>query len=412
MRAAVAVVTKRMIITLLPKSLKAIRSSVLLFTALVPLNSFAAILPEDRLDVLYHSYVGGGANISGPSILVRKSIGNSFSVSGNLYLDLVTSATIDVVSTGASEYNEERTEYSVGVDYLRDKTIMSLSYSNSSENDYEAETFAFGISQDFFGDLTNISVGITFGRDEVYQNVGSDDDPELDFQGNATHRRFNLGISQIITKNLLIGTTFESVIDEGELENPYRVNRFLATVNSTQDQPEVYPNTRNSDAFALRGIYFLPYRASVRGEYRIFSDSWGIEADTFELRYVHPLSEYGLTLEGKFRAYEQTQANFYSDLFFTPNIEDRPGEFIEFRARDKEMSEFTTTTIGFGITYDLGGDYFSFIERSSLNFYLDHIQFDYANFRDRTPNANTVLGNEPLYNFNANVIRFFYSAWF
>ena len=382
------------------------------------INSFGAVLPEDRVDVLFHSYDGGGATINGPSVLVRKGFGNSFSASANMYLDLVTSATIDVVASGASEYNEERTEYSLGLDYLRDKTIMSLSYTNSSENDYEAETYGFGISQDFFGDLTNISLGITFGRDEVGINQVTNGVSNVTFFDTATHRRFSLGVSQILTKNFLVAASFESVIDEGFLNNPYRQTRAVATANTTVSQPEYYPRTHNSDAFAIRGLYYLPYRASIRAEFRTFSDSWDIRAKSGELRYVHPLEEWGLTFEGKLRGYSQTQAEFYQDLFSNPNVclrncSDFPSEWVEFRARDKEMGEFSTSTIGFGVTYDLKPGTIPFFERSSLNFYLDHIQFDYADFHDASQTSSTVpAGTEPLYNFNANVIRLFFSAWY
>lgn len=385
------------------------------FTCIViPANTYAAVLPEDRVDVMYHAYDGGGATISGPSILVRKSIGNSVSVWGNYYIDMVTSATIDVLASGASEYEEERTEYSVGADYLHDKTLMSFSYTSSSENDYEAETYGFGISQDFFGDLTNISLGITFGHDTVRQNidVAAGDEP---FEDEADHRRFSLGISQILTKNLLLAMSFETVVDEGYLNNPYRQIRSVEGVGATSEvvQPEFYPRTHNSDAFAIRALYYLPYRASVRTEYRIFSDSWDIQANSAELRYVHPLEKLGLTLEGKFRVYDQTQADFYNDLFTFPNREsDITGEFIQFRARDKEMSEFNTTTIGFGVAYEMGPGIIPFADRSSVNLYWDHIQFEYANFRNRLETVNTGIGIEPLYSFNANVVRVFFSMWY
>ena len=34
----------------------------------------ASVLPEDRLDVLYHQYEGGGMKINGPSVLVLSLI--------------------------------------------------------------------------------------------------------------------------------------------------------------------------------------------------------------------------------------------------------------------------------------------------------------------------------------------------
>ena len=73
----------------------------------------AGVLPEDRADVLLHSYDGGGVTIQGPSLLVRKQFAQKFSVSANHYVDKVSSASIDVVTT-ASPYEEERTQHSVG----------------------------------------------------------------------------------------------------------------------------------------------------------------------------------------------------------------------------------------------------------------------------------------------------------
>jgi len=118
----------------------------------------AAVLPEDRADALYHSYDGGGVEISGPSILVRKSIGDSFSASINTYTDNVTSASIDVL-VSASEYTEKRDENSIGFDYLNNKTTMSFNITNSEESDFDAETVSLSFSQDMFGDLTTVSLG-------------------------------------------------------------------------------------------------------------------------------------------------------------------------------------------------------------------------------------------------------------
>lgn len=378
----------------------------------------SAVLPEDRADILYHSYEGGGATINGPSVLVRKGIKDTVSVYANYYVDMVTSATIDVEVQGASEYTEERTEYSVGFDYLFDKTIMSLGFTNSSENDYEADTIGFGISQDFFGDLTNISLGFSYGSNEVSKMERNTTTGVLEpiYVGDSDHRRYKLGISQILTKDLLIALNFESVIDSGVLNNPYRQVRALdqdTSFSTAVFQPENYPETRNSDAFAIRGLYYLPYRASVGLEFRSFSDSWGIQAKSYELKYVHPIESLGLIVEGKIRTYNQTQADFYNDLF--PYKEPDTNNLIEFRARDKEMGTFDTSTFGLGVTYEFPRGLIPYFEKASANLYWDHIQFDYENFRDARPSSDPIpppLGQEPLYTFNANVVRLFFSFWY
>ena len=90
-----------------------------------------------------------GLKFTGPSILIRKSIKDTVSISANYYVDNVSSASIDVVTT-ASAYTERRVEKSVGIDYLRDKSIISMGYTQSDENDFNAKSAHIGISPRFF----------------------------------------------------------------------------------------------------------------------------------------------------------------------------------------------------------------------------------------------------------------------
>ena len=55
-------------------------------------SAVAGVLPEERSDVLYHLYEGGGVRIDGPSVLVRKQVGSSVSFVANYYVDMISSA--------------------------------------------------------------------------------------------------------------------------------------------------------------------------------------------------------------------------------------------------------------------------------------------------------------------------------
>lgn len=358
---------------------------------------YAAVLPEDRADVLFHSYDGGGAEISGPSLLVRKKFGEHVSTTFNHYIDNVSSASIDVVTT-ASPYTEKREENSLSLDYLNEKTLMSLGYTQSDESDFEASTFSMNISQDFFGDLTTLSMGYAQGDNIVRNNT----DPG--FVKDVITRNYRVSLSQVITKSFLMAFAMETMSDEGYLNNPYRSVRFLdnSVTRGYTYQSEVYPNTRTSNAFAIRGRYFLPHRAALHGGYRYFTDTWGINAITYELGYTLPYNEDWI-LELNYRYYDQTKADFYSDLF------QKADEFI-FLARDKEMSTFTTQTFGLGASYEFKRNGTGLLKRGSLNLNYDFIMFDYADFRDVSVSA--LPGEEPLYDFNAGVIRAFVSIWF
>ncbi len=371
--------------------------SLILLSELVGLAAQAAVLPEDRSDMLYHRFDGGGVVIDGPSILVRKSIKDTVSVSVNYYVDNVSSASIDVVTT-ASAYTEQRIESSMSVEYLRDKTVLSVNYGQSDENDYSARTAGFNFTQDFFGDLTTISAGYSQGWDVV----GKRD--EEDFARDANRKQYRFGLSQIITKNSLMGFSWETITDEGFLNNPYRSVRYLdsSTAVGYSFQSEFYPETRTSDAFAIRAMYYLPYRAAIKAEARIFSDTWGIEAKNMELGYTHPYGEHWI-FDLKFRHYEQTKADFYSDLFSRIDAQN-------FLARDKEMSTFSNDSVGIAVSYDRELNDWGPFDRFSINLALDFIEFDFEDFRDIREQSTP--GLEPLYSFDATVTRVFFSVWY
>ncbi len=359
----------------------------------------AAVLPEDRSDIMYHGYDGGGLEVDGPSVLVRKGFKDKVSVWGNYYVDTITSASIDVVAT-ASQYTEERKEKSLGVDYLRGKTFMGMSYTNSEESDYSAHSARFGISQDFFGDLTTLGISYARGWDTVRRNGDNNFEEETDRQ------TYRVDLSQIVTKNLIVSMNYEGVTDEGFLNNPYRQVRYLDS-NEARGygyEPEIYPRTRTSSAAAIRGMYYLPYRAALKLEYRAYTDTWGIDAWNTEIAYTHPLEEMGLVVELKYRFYDQTAADFYSDLFPRSNAQN-------FMARDKELASFQTHTLGGGISYEFNAGWLPGFKRGSVNLFVDYIDFKYDDFRDVTA-TGAAPGSEPLYEFDSIVTRFFISLFY
>jgi hypothetical protein len=358
----------------------------------------AGVLPEDRVDVLMHRYDGGGVTIEGPSVLVRKQFAQKFSASANYYVDKVNSASIDVITT-ASPYREERTQKSIGLDYLHDRWTMNVGFVNSKENDYTADTMSFGVSQDVFGDLTTISLGYSLGNDLVGRRG------DAAFKDKVKRQDYRLGVSQILTKNLLLGLSYETITDEGFLNNPYRQVRYLDPSNARgySYEHELYPRTKTSDAAAVRLRYYLPWRAAIAGEYRKYSDTWDVAGDTFELGYTHPIDP-GWVIEGKLRFYTQGHADFYSDLFPRANYQN-------FIARDKELSAFKSNAVRLAATYDIVRGGWKFIDKGTLNIAYDYIKFDYEDFRDLRV-VGVTPGGEPLYSFDANVLQIFVSFWF
>lgn len=359
-------------------------------------GAFASVLPEDRTDFLYHRYEGGGVVIDGPSVLVRKSVGKSLSLSANYYVDMVSSASIDVVTT-ASPYTEERTQYSVGADYLRGNTTMSLGYTNSTESDFDANTYHLGVSQDMFGQLTTLTLSYSYGDDTVRR---SDDDA---FFRDNTRQAYGIGLTQILTRNLIAALNIETITDEGFLNNPYRSVRYLDPGSPVgySYEPELYPNTRTTNAVGIRAKYYLPYRAALEVQYRYFIDTWDIESHTGSIAYTHPWKDFVFT--AKYRHHQQTGAHFFRDVFSR-------SQATNFRGRDKELSPLSSQTIKLSAAYQFLDDGWGFVDKGSVNLTYDHLMVDYDEFRDASTGA--ALGSEPLYHLDANVIQLFVSFWY
>lgn len=369
-------------------------SSVLLLTLAQPAT--AGVLPDDRTDVLYHLYDGGGVTIDGPSLLMRKQVGKNVSVVGNYYVDMVSSASIDVVTT-ASPYTEERKQYSVGMDYLHRNTTMSVGYTSSVESDFDATTYNFAVSQDMFGDLTTLTLSYALGDDVV----GRSDDES--FTRDNARQHYGIGVTQILTRNLITTLDLETITDEGFLNNPYRSVRYVDPDSPVgySFEPELYPHTRTTNAVGLRARYYLPYRAALQGEYRYFTDTWDIESHTAALSYIHPMDDWTFTV--KYRWHDQTGAHFFNDLFSR-------SEATNFRGRDKELSPLTSQTLKLAASYEFLSEGWRFIDRGSVNFSIDLFTVDYQEFRDLTSGA--LVGEEPYYSLDANIVQMFFSFWY
>jgi hypothetical protein len=367
----------------------------------------AAVLPDDRADIFWSQYKGGGMDIKGESVLVRKKFSEQFAVQANYFVDKVSGASIDVLSN-ASVIKDERKQKSLSLDYIHDKTQYNLSYTNSTERDYISNTTHFSLSQDMFGDLTTVTLGFTDSRDKVGENNGKSYAPVIAWLGHAQSRSYEAGLSQVVTKNLITGVTVEVITDQGLLSNPYRSIRYRDNVQLGYSLgSQVYPNTRTSTAVEGRAKYYLPYRAAASVSYRYFSDTWGIRANTIELGYTQPLSNKFI-FEGRLRHYSQNHAKFYSDLFDFANQQN-------FEARDQNLAALTNDTFGAKVTWAFAPEGFLVFKRATTSFDVSRIQFKYKDFRNIKAYSianGYAVGTEPLYNFNAMVYQVYVSLFF
>jgi hypothetical protein len=340
----------------------------------------AVDLPGDKGEAMLHMYDGGGVKANGPAFLVRKSLADKVSLSAQYYVDMVSNASIDVVTT-ASPFKENRTAYDFGLDYVVRDTTLKLTSSTSSEPDYKVGAYAVDVTQEVFGGMTTVAMGFSRANDRVYKK----NSPE--FADRARHWQYRLGLTQILTPRWLASVNFEAISDDGYLGSPYRVARvFGATV------PERNPRTRTSRAVKFGAVGDIGERQAIHGEYRYFWDTWDIKAHTLEGGYSRYFGDLWLA-DGYVRYYKQNAALFYSDNATSETL---------YLSRNRQLSTYNTLSLGAKLTYDykrIAGRY-----DVKLHGAYEFIHYNYKDFTD--------VRTGSLYGFSASVLQLFVSATF
>ena len=340
----------------------------------------AVTLPENTAEAMVHVYSGGGVTASGPALLVRKSLADRVSLSASYFVDAVSNASIDVVTT-ASPFREKRTEYGFSADYVVRDSLITLGATSSTEPDYTASALSLDVAQETFGGMTTVNLGFTRGADKVgkYGSPG--------FFDSAKHWQYRLGVTQILTPRWLMSANLEAISDSGFLGNAYRAARvFGATV------PERNPRTRSSRAVKFRLMGDMGARDAVHADYRYFWDTWAIKAHTLEGGYSRYFGEKWLT-DAFVRFYSQNSALFYSDNATSETT---------YVSRNRQLSSFKTLGLGAKLSYTwkkVPGQY-----EVKANGAYELVRFKYSDFTD-------VRTGSP-YSFTANVLQLFVSATF
>ena len=192
-----------------------------------------------------------------------------------------------------------------------------------------------------FGDLTTVTFGFTRGWD-VVGKVEHGHRPQH-FRADADHRNWTLGISQVLTRNLLLGLNFETDESDGYLHSPYRSVRY------------VDPTVARGYSYRARGLSRHPHRQCRLGAAQVLPALARRARRQLPLLHRHlghprqhrassatrsRCSRTGPSMAA-LRYYWQTHANFYSDLFPFENSQN-------FMARDRELAQFHSITLAAG----------------------------------------------------------------
>lgn len=246
-------------------------------------------------------------------------------------IDVVSSASVDVVSAATKRFDENRIEEGVSARAgIGQATEASLGYTHSAENDWQSHAIELGVSRDLAKKNAKLSLGVGFTRN----NVGRAKDPNfermLDVQG------AQIGLAQVLDRKTLVTLAYTLSRANGYQGSPYR---FITM--GTFSAPESPPEERTRHAVTARVLRTLGRANTVDASYRFYIDDWGVASHTAELAYSRSVTD-ALSVRVRVRGYRQGRAEFYRESYAMP---------MRYMTVDRELSTFWDALGGIKVGY-------------------------------------------------------------
>ena len=252
--------------------------------------------------------------------------------------DVISSASVDVVTAATGRFHDVRQEVSVGGGFERHHKGFDAGYAFSWENDTRAHTASLGGAMTW-GDNLETRLHYNFNL----TSLGRVLEPPSQWRDMMVHG-FEAAALHPIGPRGTVELVLSGYYATGYQANPYRkvpVVSGAGTLAGALWFDEVVPDTRFRFAATVRARYALHTRVIGAAEYRFYRDTWGLQAHTGEVRLVVD-AWAGLTLEARERFYAQGASDLYREVYTGPRV---------YMTRDRRQSAFVANTAGVAVGY-------------------------------------------------------------
>lgn len=288
-------------------------------------------------------------------------------LSASYVADVVSSASIDVVSNATTRMNDFRSEITAGLVQKLRNTTLSADYVYSVENDYQSHNVDLGFAQDLFEKNSTLAIGATFSANDVYRTGDQ-----------SFHRKLTVGgvsasWTQVLNRATIAQLSYSFSYGNGYWASPYR---FVKVETDDYSQilfkvPETEPNERFRHAAVIGLNRHVGRDSAIQGDYRFYADNWGILAQTVQLRYFITWGDVTLRLRERF--YYQSGASFFKPHYTADNSSTTLQPFV---TADRELSTFWSNVAGAKLSWRL-----PWVHRAlELEAKVDYFHFGYVNF--------------------------------
>jgi hypothetical protein len=276
-----------------------------------------------------------------PAVTGSRDIGHT-TVDAQVRFDLISAASVDLMTAASPRgFTETRTQVDAGArqDFGLG-TALDLGYHLSHEPDFLTHGAHIGGTRDILGRQATVTGSYGFG----WSDVGRHGDPTFS-KSRQTHDA-DLGWTQILSPNAALDMGYGLGFVQGFQASAYRFVRLYAPgadVHATS-VAERTPDQRFRHALHVRLRTRPVAGLFVHGDYRFYTDSWGMTGHTLTLRGAVELTPaWTLTAEG--RGHVQDAVTFYRARYDT--IPEAP----DLRTADKELGPMWTALAGLHLAW-------------------------------------------------------------
>jgi uncharacterized protein DUF3570 len=288
------------------------------------------------------------------------TVSDRWPLSARYLVDVVSSASVDVVSQATGTFHDVRHDLSASGGYDDDTRSLIAGYSLSTENDWTSHNVSLSGSHDLLEHNLTLSASLAFQTNAITRANS------IGFDRTLQAYLATLAASYTLSPRDLVQLALASSFYDGFQSSPYR----YVTV-AGEALLENYPEQRFRQAVVLRYHHYFAAGWALRNHARFYADGYGVESLTLgsEAAWERGPFEWSLAVRG----YGQTGAHFYREVYAEPQ---------RYLSVDKEMSRFVDVFFGptFGyhrtalgpfddLRFDarLSGFYFHFFEFAALD---------------------------------------------
>jgi hypothetical protein len=284
-----------------------------------------------------------------------------WSVGGQYLVDVVSAASVDIVSTASRRWQEVRQEGSLDASYKPKTFGVQANATVSDEPDYLSWSAGGAVTQD----LMNKNVTWLFGYAHGHDIAGRTGTPFSVFSHVIDRNAFNGALTLVVNPTTLVSFVGDLIVEDGDQSKPYRyiplfspgtyvpIGAPIALVNDLRVSArplEQLPLSRQRYGLTTR-VAHRYHLATLRLDERLYVDSWLMKATTTDVRYLFDVTPR-LELGPHARVHAQTAVNFWQRAYvFGPGF-----DYPALRTGDRELGPLVNVTAGWTLRIGLGAD--------------------------------------------------------